>query len=54
MGKITAEKLSNSIRANETLHMRAFIKGDTIKAAKHRRKIRDLKDALAQIEAAAQ
>ena len=53
MRKITnmnETQLRRSVQAQEAAAVRAWIIGDAVKAAKHRRKIRDFKDALARIE----
>lgn len=47
--KITAEKLRIKLRVQATMHVRAFLSGDSTKAAAHRAKIKELKCELERL-----
>jgi hypothetical protein len=49
---MTEKKITNlriKLRIQETAHLRAFVSGDSTKAAAHREKIKELKSELAKL-----
>jgi hypothetical protein len=52
MKKPTAENLRVKLRIHESRHIRAWLSGDQVMAAKHRHKISELKKKLIELEAA--